>query len=164
MKLDQTGLVVAILAEIGRQYPGKIALPRQLNAVIDAADMVVTAFIRGEIKAEAGIGIAAWRKTDQVGMSSDYMAAVLGPAGERPYAHPHDPSDFHRCLTLLQAAPELRERLPQMARKSQEWAALVAHWEELETLFYEEEPTGRCPKLYERMKMLLSQAAVSRFV
>ncbi|MCB1714786.1 MAG: hypothetical protein KDK05_06595 [Candidatus Competibacteraceae bacterium] len=99
--------------------------------------------------------MAAWRRTDHVGASSDFMAAKLGNAGIRDYAHPHDPSDFGRCLTLLEAAPELREKLPQMAQESKQWAALVAHWSELEALWAEESPTGKAPKLYAKMQELL---------
>ena len=59
-----------------------------------------------------------------------------------------------RCLGLLEAVPELRPHLPAMADESPVWAALVARWDELERLFAEEAPTGRCPKLYALMKEL----------
>jgi hypothetical protein len=155
VNLDQIGIVTAILNEIAKQVPEIGALPRQFNAVIDAANSIVREFARGEIASTPNSGIQAWRKTDQVGASSDFMAAKLGNAGIRDYEHPHDPSDFGRCLFLLEAAPELREKLPEMAKESEQWAELVAHWDELEALWKEESPTGEAPKLYARMKELL---------
>jgi len=153
--LNQMDLVTAILNEIGEQQPNFAPLPRQLNSVIDAADSIVREFSRGEIRSSPGEGIRAWRRTDQVGLSSDFMAAKLGIAGIRPYAHPCDPSDFGRCLTLLAAAPELIEKLSEMAEEGAEWAALVAHWDELTALWKEESPSGSCPEMYQRMQELL---------
>ena len=158
VRLSQMDLVAAILAEIAKQFPEFKPLPRQLNSVIDAADNIVLEFSRGEIASTPGEGIRAWRRTDQVGASSDFMAAKLGNAGIREYAHPHDPSDFGRCLTLLEAAPELREKLPEMAGESAEWAALVSCWDELESLWEEESSSGKCPKMFKRMCELLQQA------
>lgn len=42
-----------------------------------------------------------------------------------------------------------------MAVLSNEWEVLAAHWDELEALYREELPTGRAPKLYDRMQELL---------
>jgi hypothetical protein len=153
-------LATAILNEVANQQPDFQPLPRQFNAVIDAADSIVREFSRGEILSSPGAGICAWRRTDQVGLSADFLAAKLGDAGIRDYAHPQDPSDFGRCLTLLEAAPELREKLPEMANESPAWAALVANWDELEALWKEESPSGRCPKMFQRMEALLRQTAV----
>ncbi len=159
MRLSQTGIVTAILREIGEQVPGGAeVLPRQLNAVISAADDIVREFARGEIMSTPGQGIAAWRKTDQVGASSDFMAARLGHAGRRDYAYPRDPADFGRCLTLLEAAPELRDNLKDMGAEGPEWAALISQWDEMERLWREESPSGKCPKLYDLMQSLLGAA------
>lgn len=157
MRLSQTGIVTAILREIGRQIPEDTrVLPRQLNAIISAADDIVREFARGEIMSTPGQGIAAWRRTDQVGASSDFMAARLGKAGRRDYAYPLDPDDFGRCLTLLEAAPELRDNLKDMADEGPEWAALISQWDELERLWREESPSGQCPKLCKMMQALYS--------
>lgn len=159
MRLSQTGIVTAILREIGRQIPEDTGvLPRQLNAIISAADDIVREFARGEIVSTPGQGISAWRKTDQVGASSDFMAARLGKAGHREYAYPRDPADFGRCLTLLEAAPELRDNLKDMAGEGPEWAALIPKWDEMERLWREESPSGKCPKLYALMQSLLQVA------
>lgn len=152
--LNQMDLVTVILKEIDRQFPKISPLSRQYNAVIDAANLIVHEFSIGEKKPKKGEGLDAWRRSDQVGMSSDFMASKLSGKGVRKYAHPHDPSDFGRCLSLLEAAPELREHLPNMGSESKHWAALVSNWDILEALYYEESPTGKAPKLYEKIQAL----------
>lgn len=47
---------------------------------------------------------------------------------------PRDVGDFNRCLNLLRKVPGLREKLPQMASISPEWAFAIEHWDELEGL------------------------------
>ena len=159
--LRQTDLVLAIINELSQQNPDQDVLPRQLNSIIDAANNIIREFSVNEITSTTGEGIRAWRKTDQVGRSSDFMAATLGHAGIRPYAYPLDPSDFSRCLTLLAAAPELQVNLPVMAATGPEWKALANNWTELVTLWDEESPSGRCPKLYNKMQSLLDSAHTS---
>ncbi len=154
VNLNQMDLVVLVLKEIDRQFPDICPLPRQYNAIIDGVNGIVREFSIGEKKAGEGIGVEAWRRTDQVGRSSDFMATKLSRKGMRDYAHPHDPSDFGRCISLLDAAPELRLNLNWMAREGKQWAILVQHWEELEALYREESKTGRCPQLYDKMQKL----------
>lgn len=48
-------------------------------------------------------------------------------------AYPVDGADFVRCETLLTAVPELRQRLPEMAKVNRYWAALVPRWDEIAT-------------------------------
>lgn len=69
-------------------------------------------------------------------------------------SHPRDPSDFRRCMGLLEAVPDMRKHLSAMAKVSAVWAALVARWDELERLYAEESPSGRCPKMYALMREL----------
>lgn len=70
---------------------------------------------------------------------------------------PYDPSDFRRCLLLLELFPEWRARLPEVAEKFPRWKPLVDAWDELEALYAEEiaREDGNAPKLYARMKELL---------
>lgn len=75
--------------------------------------------------------IREWLRTGNVGASSRAMAHLfLGITGERH--HPHDTHDFERCLGLLRAAPELRDRLHELAALSEYWRALVPRWDALE--------------------------------
>lgn len=103
--------------------------------------------------------ILEWFANGETGISSKAMArAIAGikPDKERDCSgdHPRDPADFKRCVKLLEAVPEARQHMNEVAKLSDVWALLVEHWVELEELFYEEWPTGRAPKLYERMKQL----------
>lgn len=72
---------------------------------------------------------------------------------------PKDPADFWRCRQLLARFPGWRERLGEVAaaHPRSAWGRLGAAWEEMEALYAEEEPTGKCPKLYARMQELLGR-------
>lgn len=100
-----------------------------------------------------------WLIHGERGISSEAMAAVFmglnpDPKWGRFGNHPHDPSDFNRCVGLLRMVPGTRERLSEIAAISPIWAALVEHWDELEALLVQEFPSGRAPLLYDRMKEL----------
>ena len=103
--------------------------------------------------------ILDWFAHGECGVSSEAMAcAVAGMAPKKRWAafgnHPCDPDDFKRCIKFLDAVPEARQHLGEVAKISTTWAGLIAHWDELEALFRAEYPTGKAPKLYERMKEL----------
>lgn len=102
-----------------------------------------------------------WLASDDTGLSSETMCwyFLRGKAPERLHGfpgpcHPLDPSDFGRCLRLLQAIPEWRSRLPELAQLSPQWAALVANWDRIEALYLEERPSGRAARCYAAMKEL----------
>ena len=99
------------------------------------------------------------------GISSNAMVEVFEgfPLGlinsSSPFGtYPHDPSDFNRCYKLLEEVPGYREQLPKMRWRSRTWKVLVEHWSELEELLLEERETGKCPKLYKRMRELIDLA------
>lgn len=95
---------------------------------------------------------AKWAATKGTGASSLALLAVM--VGEKPdssFSYPHDGSDLGRCIRLLEAVPEYRERLGEMAKVGKEWAGLVKHWEELEAMWHE----GATEKLYNRMREIL---------
>lgn len=162
---SQIELISALTKCLYRQgYPD--ANERQLNAVIEAANVVVAAFGDPHRPATTGSGLVAWMLSDETGSSSRAMARKLGPLighggpfrggfAERRTDHPYDPSDLGRCIGLLDAVPELRPHLPAMADVSPQWARLVAAWDELEALYWIESPAGRAPKCYARMKKVL---------
>lgn len=69
---------------------------------------------------------------------------------------PSDPSDLGRCLRLLRAIPELRERLPEMAECSPQWAHMLTYWDEIEQSMIDEvgidwEKGRSAPRTYELM-------------
>jgi hypothetical protein len=103
----------------------------------------------------------AWLNGCDTGISSRAIFALM--TGRHDVArgwgtdHPHDPDDFGRCHRLLKKFPAWRARIWEMGALSSEWAQLANHWDELEALFEEEEPTGRAPKLYARMHELTQE-------
>ena len=112
-------------------------------------------------------GLLEWLHNGERGISSNTMVEQLAglPCRQHKWfsSHPRDPADFARCIRLLDAVPELRERLGEMAAVSPEWAALVREWGQLEALFAEECPRWRqgwrsAPRLYARMQELFVAA------
>lgn len=105
----------------------------------------------------------AWIANGDTGISSQTIWAVLmGRQADPRHAYdntPRDPDDFGRCYRLLKVMPSWRVRLPEVASKYPKWAGLVAHWEELTSLYEEELPTRSAPKLYARMQQLRENAA-----
>lgn len=106
--------------------------------------------------------LIAWLASGKRGVSSNTMVTHLtGITAERlPLSHPLDPDDLHRCRLLLEQVPELQPQLPRMATLSPQWAALVAHWQELCELMDREAPEwragrGKAPVTYARMRALL---------
>lgn len=74
--------------------------------------------------------IATWALGGSTGLSATCIARhMMGlPVGGD---YPHDGGDFGRCEALLDAVPELRARLPEMAEVSDMWAKLVANWDRI---------------------------------
>ncbi len=108
----------------------------------------------------------AWLANGRRGISSDTMFTVLtglDALGDSSPSHPRDPDDFDRCLALLHAVPELRPKLPLMAKSSPAWAALIANWDQIERSHISEVGLGwtkahSAPKTYELMRTILKAA------
>jgi len=130
--INQIELISAICMELDRQGV-KSLVPRQYNAIINSANDIIAECLREPVKSSKGMGLQTWLASDDVGMSSRYMASVLG-GFSCEYAHPYDLDDFGRCSRLLLAVPEFREKLELMRDKSDEWAALLDVWSEVESL------------------------------
>jgi hypothetical protein len=106
-----------------------------------------------------------WLYGTDTGISSKtiFMALSEKHGGKiRQFDHPHDPDDFGRCHRLLEFIPEWRERLCDVADIHPTWGPLIRNWSELTALWIEESPTGRCPKLYDRMKELIEEGRPRR--
>lgn len=95
-----------------------------------------------------------WLVNGETGRSSEFLMAYLLSDGaiDTSAYYPHDPSDFNRCVQLLDAVPSLRVKLNLIKNASKKWAALVVHWEELEVLLRSELGQRSAPKTYERMR------------
>ena len=136
--ITQIDLIVGIMAVLDKLQPGIGLLPRQVNAVIAAADSILAELSTPERTVRPGMGLSAWLASDCTGASSLYMAHVLAgywakDAGR--YNVPHDAADFGRCLGLLDAVPCLSEKLTQLSTTGPEWRRLVAAWDELTALY-----------------------------
>jgi len=87
-----------------------------------------------------------WLAEGERGVSSETIFSemtgipVVGRHGGHP---PCDPSDFRRCHLLLEAVPEFKARLAEMAGVSQVWARLVEKWDEIVASLDAEVPEWR---------------------
>ena len=74
--------------------------------------------------------IAKWALSARVGLSSRCLALTL--MGEKSDGDwPRDGGAFGRCEALLEAVPEFRDRLPEMAKVNAYWAAIAPRWQEI---------------------------------
>ena len=108
-----------------------------------------------------------WLAIRERGLSSEAIALTtlgLEPTGYRA-SWPLDPADLRRCLLLLEAVTETREKgLLVLAKRCPRWAALVEVWDRLsETLRSEIGESlpqrGSAPRTYALMKEALGPVA-----
>lgn len=130
--LNQIELIAAICGELEEQGSPP-ACPRQYNAVIRAANIIIEECGRAPVMASPEMGFDAWLASDDTGDSSRYLASVLR-GFDCEYAHPHDLDDFGRCSRLLLAVPEFRRKLELIRGKSWQWANILDVWSKLESL------------------------------
>lgn len=72
-------------------------------------------------------------------------------------AHPTNTREVWRCIYVLKTNPDYAERLDEMATLSNEWRAIVEHWQEIEKLCRDEWPNYDAPKCQARLDVLLKQ-------
>lgn len=120
-----------------------------------------------ESKCALALKILEWMATHRTGLSSEAMAyCALGLQRKGMWngtEHPHDPSDFNRCLLLLDQVPEVRDHFPSIADLSPQWSALIAHWDELTKQFVHEvgwawSKHEAAPVTYMRMQQVLNKS------
>lgn len=71
------------------------------------------------------------------GMSARAMVfASLGIGNGK--SHPHDPSDFNRCLNMLKDVPAVKEHFDKVGALSPTWKALISRWDDIEKQFIDE--------------------------
>ena len=152
---------IDLIAAICKKFGKRAATPRQMNVIIEAANSILAAFANPPVMATDGMGLTKWLASDDVGMSSKYMASVLAPTPwQQEFRYPHDPDDFGRCYRLLRAVPELRANSMRLAQCPAPWPQLHAEWLKLEALYEQELPANRAPKLYDEMKRIFKEAGV----
>lgn len=107
-----------------------------------------------------------WILSRDTGLSSEAIWGHMMGGTEIRYeswCHPHDPDDLGRCLRLLEKIPEWKPRVPEMAARSEAWAALVPEWDALARSMADEvginwEKKRSAPRTYELMRSALSRA------
>ena len=121
----------------------------------------------GQIPVHAAVTrkLLQWLAGPNKGLSSEAMAYCVLQIERTDHwsgnEHPCDPSDFNRCLLLVEQVPEVRNHFNRIAKLSPEWSALITAWDELQQLFVAEvgwnwDKARSAPKTYARMKELLS--------
>ena len=126
MMVSQIDLIAAITKYLDKQGI-ETMVPRHFNAVISAANSIIDEIEKPVVMASPGMGLNAWLNSDDTGISSLWMAAVLS-GGTSTYGHPRDVDDFCRCMRLLEAVPEFASRLDELRGRSDEWDALLDRW------------------------------------
>lgn len=100
----------------------------------------------------------AWLRTHDTGTSSETIWTTLTGWPVRACGIPYDPSDFGRCVRLLDHMERWgwRQRLEEVAAAFPAWGPIVANWDVLEAVYREElkRPDGRAPKTHARMEEL----------
>ena len=121
-------------------------------------------------KCDTQTKILQWLATGEKGISSEAIAfkmAGVVPGNKRSWpTHPYDPSDFKRCLKLVNFIPEIRSRLDEMRSISREWNAIIEHWKEVEECFMgevaewltDEHSNKRAHKTYILMRKVYADA------
>lgn len=139
----------------------KLPMPMSVNMIT----ATTKAFIKDHINCKPSDKAAArfayktyyqWATSWDTGMSSKAIYRVCtGLPIDGTHGVPRDGDDFGRCYRFLHAFPELHETFKdKMGEKHADWKRLVDAWEELESLYEEELPSGKYPKLNARIRQL----------
>lgn len=152
MKLSQPQVVCALMDGLSRAGIKTVDQPL-MNVVIECGTAIWKEAKRKRVYSSDRMGLYRWLNSDDTGLSSQFMAHILagGPACENHY--PRDPSDFGRCYRMLRAL-ENRVSVTPMENHGPVWAAYAKHWDEMERIYENELPSGKCPELYALMQKL----------
>lgn len=110
-----------------------------------------------QFRAGIGEGACKWIEEGDVGLSSNFILFTFtgfnalawyknGITSDAPVlAYPRDVDDLSRCLKLLEAQPDFKERLDEMSKTSPIWASLVEQWDAIFESMEAEAPNWRNP-------------------
>ena len=134
--MDQMQLFCDVLLAVGKQ---KNQLKTStMNLIIKSCDAIIAEEEPPSISAAPGMALYEWLDSDDTGLSSEFMAAVLLGQSEAAYSHPVDASDFGRCYRFLRAVN--RRDITKMSAESDQWKKLVENWPELEKMYETKDP------------------------
>jgi hypothetical protein len=170
LPFSQIELCVAI-AEFLESKGVSVLNERQLNTLAKSETAICKELADANRECVPNSGLLPWLRSDSTGLSSRYMASVLSAAnGTRMHCGktceadgtpcvPCDPSDFGRCIGLLDSCPPLRQHLPKLAEgHGPIWKELAERWDELEALYREDFPTGESARLYRIIQAIRDKA------
>lgn len=112
--------------------------------------------------------ILEWMATSNTGTSSKAMAfCAAGLKNNSPFCngYPSDPSDFNRCLKLLDKVPEIRNHFDEISKLSAVWKATIDNWDKIESTFLNEcgfnwsKKTTKATETYRLMKKIQANAS-----
>jgi len=103
-----------------------------------------------------------WIRRGEHGVSSETIYGVFAVARPRRSDVPQDPDDFRRCRQLLDLMPEWRSRIGEVALVYQWYRPFTNRWDEMDRLWDEESPYGKCPQLYLLMQTLREESIAIR--
>lgn len=106
------------------------------------------------------INAILWLLSDDTGISSEtLLACALGIKPTRGFisSYPSDPADLGRCIRMMETLDWVRKPAFEVLKNlgSNSWRNLVANWDELEKLYFEELASGTAPRTFERMRELI---------
>ncbi len=126
--ISQPELIGAITIELDRQGVKEIN-SRQLNAIIEAANEIISECEKPTVLSSPGMTIKQWLASDDWGLSSRYMMDHITERHIHSYAFPHDADDFGRCVRLLENVVGFKpEDYRIMKGSGKEWDNLVDVW------------------------------------
>lgn len=89
------------------------------------------------------------------GLDSGISSITMAMAALRvPYPRgsvPLDPSDFGRCMRMLERFPWVRDHFDTIAALGPGWRALIDQWDELEGLYRRDLASGESQELWVRL-------------
>lgn len=140
MEISQIQLVSDIMGLLETYNPNGEVNTRQYNAVIKAANIICEEVRKPTVSATQNISLESWAMSDDVGMSSKFLAFKLSgvPSLITDYALPYDVDDFSRCYKLIKSVPDLKNNFQKLAAEDASWQIILTQWDALQE-FYESE-------------------------
>ncbi len=137
LNLSQMDIAALIMQYLEKAHGVKNLHSYQLNAILEASTNIVLEMTRPHVSAVPNMGLDAWRRCDDTGLSSLFMASAIhaGLNGFKPlecYHYPHDAADFNRCLKMLEAVPEFKPHRELVRPHGVHWARLLDQWDRIE--------------------------------
>jgi hypothetical protein len=97
-----------------------------------------------------------WIARGETGSSSKTMWRYFMDGYRIDPSHPYDPDDFKRCYKLLEAVPEWKSRVHELAVLSPQWQKLSENWDKLNEYYLDQVKNKKANGMYEFMNKLMT--------